>query len=303
MAFCTKCGASIADGAKFCGICGAPVGGAAPVRQAAQPAPQQDNWDSYGDSYAESYGYTPQRQAAPSRRGPLRAFSVIFAIGFLILSVGFGMNIFYNRQVDSAVNESYESQKEYYQKAKEEGWYSADELQKQLKSLDKQINAAKKQSWRVLGPTLRCDVIGAMRASIPDIGDYDRNDYSSDEWDSLKESITKSRESVEDRIKDLTAKEIREYRKDLEDSRQEGIDKAGGRYVWLIICAYNHILMIVGGALALISLIVWIALGGLRGPLSQTTVLPAVITLVVLGIVLMIFSGLIMAPIRAEEMK
>ncbi|HTS71257.1 MAG TPA: zinc-ribbon domain-containing protein [Terriglobia bacterium] len=40
MAFCAKCGAQMAEGTTFCGACGAPVGGAAPVAApvAAPPA-------------------------------------------------------------------------------------------------------------------------------------------------------------------------------------------------------------------------------------------------------------------------
>lgn len=289
MAFCARCGASLSEGSLLCTACGA---------KQEQAASQQDEWDSFGDDV--SYASKP-RKTIP-QKGMLRVLSVFFAIGFLVFAFGLGLKIFYNRQVDYSVNELFEPQMEEIDKGVAQGRLTDEEAREQRKELEKIINPAKKSSGRVMAPSLRLDVIGTIRASIPEIGDYDLSDYTTEEKESLRDDIQKAKESVEDAIAKLTEKDIREYRRNLDKSRSEGVDKAGARYIWLILSAYNFIIMIVGGALALITLIAWLALGGLRGTLSQTTVLPLVITFVVLGIILMIFSGLVMAPIRAEEM-
>ena len=300
MAFCSKCGASLADGAQFCGVCGSPVGGAGPARPAQPAAPQyggyqqpNNSWDSYGGGY----GTPPQGKAAPSNKATLRILSIVFAVGFLIFSFGMSGNIYYNRQVDSAVSEGYE---EYLDQAK--SWMSTEEYKEAKKEMQKQINAAKKTAWRTLAPTLKCDVVGLMRARVAEYNEYDVSDYTDSQKEKLRESIKEDKEDVEKRIKDMTSEELKEEREYLAKQNEEGIENVGFRYVWLIVSAYNSIFMIIGGALALIALIAWIAMGGLSGPISETTILPVVAACFALGVLLMIIFGLCISPIKSKDL-
>ena len=306
MAFCSKCGASLPDGAQFCGVCGSPVGGAGPARPAQPAQPQyggyqqpNNSWDSYGGGY----GAPPQGKAAPSNKATLRILSIVFAVGFLIFSFGMSGNIFYNRQVDSAVKESYESYEKYLDEAKSEGWMSAEEVKKSKDEMQKQINLAKKTAWRTLAPTLKCDVVGVMRASVAEYSEYDVSDYTDSEKKELRDRIKENKESTEERIKDMTAKELKEEREYYAKQNEEGIENVGFRYVWLIVSAYNSIFMIIGGALALIALIAWIAMGGLSGPISETAIVPVVAACFALGVLLMIIFGLCISPIKTEDLR
>jgi uncharacterized membrane protein len=71
MAFCAKCGAQMAEGATFCGSCGAAVGGAT----ASAPTPSAPT-----DSAQASSGL------APNVAGALAYFTIIPAIIFLVVA-------------------------------------------------------------------------------------------------------------------------------------------------------------------------------------------------------------------------
>ena len=89
MALCNQCGAYLEEGVKICKVCGSPAGSANPVQTASQRS----------DSYAAMDGIR-----SASRRGGLRLFSVLFAIGFLIASFGIGLNLYFTRQVEDYVD-------------------------------------------------------------------------------------------------------------------------------------------------------------------------------------------------------
>lgn len=282
MGFCTKCGASLPDGAQFCTSCGTPVGGARPMRQA-QPAPQQysgDNWGAYDDGFS---GYSAPKKAAPSNRGILRAMSIIFAIGFLICAFGTSGLVYYHRQVGFTVDEMVEA------------FGGLGDI------TQKQINLAKGQLARSMGPQLRCDVIGAERAEVPTVDEY--MESNNVDREKAVKAVEDEKKETEEYIKELSAKDLKDRREEMAKSNRENVEKVGFRAVWLIVSAYHTLIMIIGGALMLIALIAWLALGGTSGPLSETTVLPAVIACVALGVILIVVFGLAISPIRAEEMR
>ena len=67
MAFCTKCGAVLPDGAKFCGICGAQTG-----REQAQPMTQTSPMRRVR-TYQQDTADTPQQQLQPQTQPRLRS--------------------------------------------------------------------------------------------------------------------------------------------------------------------------------------------------------------------------------------
>ena len=196
MAFCSKCGASLADGAQFCGVCGSPVGGAGPARPAQPVTPQyggyqqpNNSWDSYGGGY----GAPPQRKAAPSNKATLRILSIVFAVGFLIFSFGMSGNIFYNRQVSSFVDEDYESEEKSIREAEKDKSMSSENIKKAKEELQKDKNRTKHYRWKYLAPALKCDVVGTLRATIPELSYYDEEDR-----DQAKKDIQNYKEMIEE---------------------------------------------------------------------------------------------------------
>ena len=74
MAFCTNCGAKLADDAKFCTECGAPIGRVPPeptnpqTMPVVNPAPAALTSDDTYSATANDYTYTPAPHSRPVRR-------------------------------------------------------------------------------------------------------------------------------------------------------------------------------------------------------------------------------------------
>ena len=115
MAICSNCGAQVPDGAPFCGNCGAPQA-AAPAQpaQPAQPmyaggyrqqAQQAQPGYNAGNFGAKAKGFFSKFTSAPNgplNYGLLRILSLVFAFGFLLLSIGIGTGIYKNRCFDES---------------------------------------------------------------------------------------------------------------------------------------------------------------------------------------------------------
>jgi len=69
MAFCTDCGANVADGVRFCTACGAPMAAEAPVQQPAAPPPPQAAQE-YQAAYQPQPEYQPPAYQAPVYQPP-----------------------------------------------------------------------------------------------------------------------------------------------------------------------------------------------------------------------------------------
>lgn len=65
--FCTKCGKQLAEGARFCAYCGAPVAGAQPAAQPqpAAPSPMPNNAFATPPTYQPAPASAPQAQTTP----------------------------------------------------------------------------------------------------------------------------------------------------------------------------------------------------------------------------------------------
>ena len=82
--FCSKCGASNAEGAAFCNACGQAIGGGIPVQAAGAPAPPAGAPAAY--SAPPAYGAAP---AAVHYAGFWLRFVAIFIDGIVLWFVGF----------------------------------------------------------------------------------------------------------------------------------------------------------------------------------------------------------------------
>ena len=119
MAICPNCGAQVPDGVQFCGECGAPLAAQQPVQQQYQQPYQQQPTYGYRQAAQQAYGAQMQ-QKAPGAFGAkmkgffnqltsqpngqvdfnlLRILSLVFAIGFILFSLGLGSRIYYNRNI------------------------------------------------------------------------------------------------------------------------------------------------------------------------------------------------------------
>ena len=97
MAYCTKCGAQVADGMKFCNSCGNPMGAAQPQaapqqpqQQAAQPQPQQQQTyqqpqPQYQQPYQQQPPYGQPYQQAVYTEEPISTGS--YMLMFLLLMI------------------------------------------------------------------------------------------------------------------------------------------------------------------------------------------------------------------------
>ena len=259
-----------------------------------------------GSGYRDSYSsddYALTSKPASSNRTLLKVLSVVFALGFLAFALGLGGTIYLNRQTGDLIDESIRTQREYYQNAEKEGWMTADEAAKGIREIEKSSKQIRRTAARILAPRLRGDVIGSLRATVETLGDYDLSDYTAEEKETVRKNVEQQKERMEEQIRSMSAEELKDQREDLLEDNKENIEKVGIRYVWLIIGGYGTILMIIGGALALIALIAWFILGGLRGSLSETTVLPAVIACIVVGIIMIVVCGLCISTITSKEMN
>lgn len=162
MAICSNCGAQVPDGAPFCGNCGAPQA-AAPAQpaQPAQPMYAGGYRQQAQQAYDAAQGYgAPARPrvpfsskvkgicarmkgepTGPVNYGLLKILSLVFALMFILFSVGLGAQIYYNRnRADSS---------EYQLSAK--GIQKYDDVaratyRKDVKSLLKATNSSMKYS-------------------------------------------------------------------------------------------------------------------------------------------------------------
>ena len=264
-----------------------------------------DEWGNYVGDYGENQK-TPSRRkekATSSYAGILRILSMVFAAGFLIFAFGMSGHIYYNRQAMSYAEEDFQSERESISYMALEGDLKGTELQQEKDKLQKKIDLQAKFYRKMMAPLLRSDIVGTYRASIMDANDYDLSEYSANEKQRILEKIEENKQETENEIKNLTADMIQKYKAELEKNKKDATEKVGFRFVWLTISAYSTIFMSAGGALALIALIAWFVLGGLSGPVSQTTVLPVVIACVAAGIILMVVFGLLLSTMRGEDIK
>lgn len=85
MAFCSKCGANLPDGARFCNVCGAPQSGA-PTQSYQQPQPYQQAPPYQQPQYFQQAPPTPPPAQKPPRKKKRGGF--IKLLLFLLLLGG-----------------------------------------------------------------------------------------------------------------------------------------------------------------------------------------------------------------------
>lgn len=90
MAFCSKCGASVNEGTKFCTSCGAPIEGAAQAQQATQ----QNYQRNYQQPFSSNSGYVQNAPVSFAQR------SIAVAIILSIVTCGIYTIYWYIKLVD-----------------------------------------------------------------------------------------------------------------------------------------------------------------------------------------------------------
>lgn len=286
MAYCPKCGTNLPEGARFCGICGAQV--TAPEAPAAQAAPsyaqyQQPASSGYGTqqqqygqassgygaqqqqyqqprqaapgyggyaqpSYPDDYGWSrPVQQKKPARHvGLLRLLSLLFALGLIVLAAGIGGNVYLNRFIDESAQNVELSSKE---RSLTVSGITA--------SINRDAKAYKKAAKELL--------LYSLKEAYPD--QYSQNK------DQINEAFDTYLSSIDD-------SELREAMKEDYDANSK---EYGFRWFILWIGANASLLMIVGGALAGVTLILWFVFGGASAGPGKTWLLPLLLVAVLLA--------------------
>ena len=108
--------------------------------------------------------------------------------------------------------------------------------------------------------------------------------------------LLKEEGATDEDIKNLSDDTLNYLRDNLKEINKKGQEEFGFLWTLLKAGARSSLLMIIGGALAVLALIIWLARGGTSAPLSQTTMAPAVCILVILAAVAVVACLFLIAP-------
>lgn len=340
MPFCTKCGAQLPDNAHFCGSCGAQL--AAPAEQPyPQPAPaygnqyQQPRQPAYGQyqqprqqAYAD-YGWNePAREKKPANRNLLIVFSILLALGIIVAAIGFGTQLYLNRTYDTLVKDSIEQTRKVYQEEleyyKERGYEDAVEYyQNQIDQLDT-VNKEMYQKYAgdiksLLSAFIVEDPAQLKKAAkstaihiiktAPDfykayLATSGRSAGSDNPLSAIPEFYADNRSEVDSIMDDLLKGiENSSLRVLMKKVGKLGSEEFGFRWFILRLSGRSTLLMIVGGALALLSLILWFVFGGPSAGAGQSGLTAALVVSLILAVAIIALCLFILEPIPLDTVK
>ncbi len=341
MAFCTKCGANLPDNARFCGVCGAQLGAPAqqaPVNQYQQPR-QPAGYNQYQQPYQQprqpgyaDYGWNaPPRGANRVRNlGLLRFLSVLLALGIIVAAVGFGGWLYVGRTVDSLIDESLKKSKEPYQEIidNKDSYpsYRVENAEKQLKQMDevkeKFYEPFKGDIRNFLSAVIAEDPQGLKNTAKGFVTSLLQNpdrlksafemavsaSSSSVSFDfpssTIKEFYSENKsdinELMDDMLKDIDNSALREP---MEKVGQIGSEEFGFRWFMLKIGAKGILITIIGGAVAVLSLLLWLLLGGPSAGAGRTGFAPMLIIALVLAAAIIASCLFLVSTVSVDELN
>ena len=172
----------------------------------------------------------------PANRALLRVLAVLFSIGILLCSIGAAGTIYFNRGIDQIVK------------------------QEEKKGV-KVTGTLKSKFEDALTAAFRTDIRKMLKAAAY-IDMVEKN------WSTSKyEEKIKEIDNTSDEIISL-------YESSLRDGLDEGRKQIGIRFYLIEIGAYRWTWFIIGGALIVLSAVMWFAVGGRLSDIHGNTVLP-----------------------------
>lgn len=336
MSFCPKCGAELQDGAKFCGICGAQL--SAPSAPAASVYGNQYQQQPYGNNAgwgAQAPGNRPVRNL-----GILRFLSVLLALGLITAAVGFGSWIYLDRTYNAIFTAGIEENKkelqeqiDEYEKMKKEMPDYASRYDSRIKSLRQQIEYADLGNKKLI-QAYAGDIKNVLAQAIAENPDGVKSAVKStilhflqkaddlaefaaaagvpgtDEsaarksLSAIPEFYSENKTEINEQI-DAFLGGISNFslRQPLKKAGKIGSEEFGFRWFLLKISSVSTLLMIIGGAVVLLSLVLWCAFGGPAAGAGRSGMGAMAVIAVILAIAIIAVCWFILEPIGTSDVQ
>ena len=282
MGFCTRCGAPLQADASFCTVCGTKIVSASQARQETtqppEPPVQPDRPEYTGSQPQQSYtgSYPPVRPVYPTyrqpgndwgrndpppRKHPVKKY-MKYKSALRFISFFFALGLL-------AVFVGLGS-----------GIYYNRSVDQSLKSYIENANTTEEISAR------QKEHFSAMIAAV----------MTRD----VKQYLIESEEFVvgtsdASSVNRMNAAELEPYRTAMDETVRAGQAKYGIQWTILEIGLRSRLLIIIGGILAAVLLIPWLALGGRLSNLSRTAITPLLAMFIIWGVCMIILALVIPA--------
>ena len=319
MAFCTRCGANLPDNARFCGICGSPLNNQ-PARSAAAgynsqyaQSGQSRNYDSpyaqpagraapaydsdYGmpRSFSDGGGRRPaEQEKKPVRHlGILRILSLLFALGLIVCAAGFGARLYFDRTYDCLHDEL------IAKAAESNSSGSGAQAAGTISTIDNEIIKKSKGEIREVLAAALCEDAGRLKNAVKALAVHLLKDM-----DGLSEIYNGQKDEINALLSDfLNAVDNKTLREPISLYSKDIGKEVGIRWLLLQIGARSMLLVIAGGGLAVLSLILWLVLGGPSAGAVRSFFLPALIVALVLAAAAIVLMLLVVKPVDYETLS
>ncbi len=329
--FCGICGAQ-------CGVPAAPAPAPRPTAPAAPAYGNQYQQPAYGGNAgwgAPAPGKKPVRNL-----GILRVLSALFAIGLIAAAVGFGSWIYMDRTYNEIFTSRIEENKKDIQdrisqleKRKKERPEYADYYDEDIKNYRQQIENADLGNKKLIQPyagdikNILAQAIAGNPAGVKsavkstavhflqkadDLAEFVAvaGGTGMDEstvrktLSAIPEFYSKNKSDVDEQIDALLGGISNSaLRQPLKKAGEIGSEEFGFRWFLLKISSVSTLLMIIGGAVALLSLVLWCALGGPAAGAVRSGMTTMAVIAVILAVALIAVCWFIIEPIGNSDVQ